>query len=440
MIATVERLLRKHTDVESTTYILAISMGVDSAVLLEIFYRLGHQVHAVHFNHNKRLTSKQEEEAFLNYCQQRNIKATAITVPELSGNFQNQARQFRYQELKQIASQYDHGVIVTGHHLDDQIETYIQRLFTGSRFINRRGMCEYNIYNHHAYFRPFIKFEKEALYTAANDSNILFFEDQSNTDNVYTRNQIRNQLVPQLANIFPKYKQNIQEDINEARQLTSYFDQQLAVFFQTYVTHEDDLFSIDQEAFNAVHPYMQGLVLERCVKDLGFSLKRVQYEMMKQYARKRNKKVYVKDTLSFTAFTQQIRIEKIADSQNTKEDYAFFLKDSSIKLPNPYKLWYNDKNNGYDDVLEIYQEDLPFLNVRNHRKGDRVLLNTHHKRVSRIFIDAKLPQEKRSTYPLIEDIRTKQIIWIPMMYKSYKRNINEKTVQIYFTDGGFHAR
>lgn len=424
-----------NTDVTS---ILSVSMGVDSAVLLELYYQLGYAVHVVHFNHHKRPEAEIEAQYVQSYCDARQITCTIIDVPDISGNFQEQARNFRYTQLERIASRYSQSAIVTAHHLDDQVETYLYRMLSGSSLVKRIGILPYEKRSEYSYFRPLSTIEKAEIYAVAKTSQIKYFEDSTNKESNYMRNRLRNQVIPMIAQVFPAYRKAIVNDIDETRQLSSYFQGQLSKF-SINVKFEDKRVLIEREKFMNEHQYMKALILEYYVKNIGISFKRARYEEMCKLIAGKQGIYLLKKGVALCVSNDTFSIGEFSNEEIKNEKYFFYLKDEHSKLPKPYKMWYNDRNNGSDDMFEIHHEDLPFLVVRNTQSGDEVKLGEHRKRVSRIFIDSKLPRMKRESYPIVEDIRTGEIVWIPMMYKSYKRDETREMLQIYFTDGGFYA-
>lgn len=425
--------------IEDRTYVLAVSMGVDSAVLLEAFHRLQYSIHVVHFNHQKRMESVIEAQYIKQYCTQRNIVLSIIDVPKQSGNFQNQARVFRYQQLKQIASLYQDGIITTAHHFDDRVETYIQRLFGGSSVMSRGGMEIFQQNGDTQYFRPFLQVEKSDLYRCAAHTEITFFEDQSNHENHYQRNRIRNQVVPVIKECFPAYKHAIANDLEEIILLNEYLEVEYSQFELHSIERTSSMIYIDCADFLSKHPYFQNSIIERSVKSLGFHLKRERYPEIRQVIERGQQSYLIKKGLYLHVLDGQIMIGLSLAEKYEAAPYDFFLCEGFLKLPKQYNMWYNDRNNGGDDFFVIDQEDLPFLKVRNSKSGDEIQIGSVHKRVNRLFIDKKLPRFKRHSYPVVEDIRTGQIVWVPMFYKIYTREKTRKKIYVYFSDGGFHA-
>lgn len=438
LLETLKKCEKKYFQ-NNTVLVLSVSMGVDSAVLLEACHRQNYLMHVVHFNHHRREQSVVEEAFLKEYCQKRDIRYSIIDVPQFNGNFQSEARGFRYTQLEMIAKQYDSSLVVTAHHVDDQVETYLQRLMTGSSIIKRTGMKIYEQRENVHYLRPFLTIEKQYLYEVASENNIHYFEDESNFENDYTRNQIRNQIVPSIQHVFPTYRKAVQNDIAEACELAAYFDAQWQMFAQDNVIVLTHGIRIERKIFLSMHEYMQGVILERVVRQHHFSLKRSRYGEMKQLILKGQGRLLLKKSYYLEVFETHFFISLKEDKVEQIQPYCFFLNEGCEKLPKPYELCYNYGYSNCDDMLEIHSEDLPFLQVRNYKQEDRVQIGNHHKRVQRLFIDKKVPAYKRPVYPIIEDTRTNQIVWIPNVYKSYKRDEAKEMLKIYFKDGGFYA-
>lgn len=439
MVQKVQSQCQQHGNHDQLTYILAVSMGVDSAVLLEIFNQLPYSFHVVHFNHHKRQESQAEAAYLQSYCDQRGIPCTIFDVPKMEGNFQKHARTFRYQQLEMVAQNYQRSIITTAHHLDDQVETYIQRIFGGSSIAHRTGMRSDEKRGERIYFRPLLDVEKASLYESAEEGGVMYFEDHSNQENDYQRNQIRNEVVPSIHNCFPAYRQAVQNDLAETVLLSSYLETQYAIFEHKNIKYKQKTISIKCAEFLKEHEFFQKFIIEKCVKRFEVSLKRSRYDEIVRWIYRKQSSVMLKKGLYLHVLNDHIMIGESIAQKYEGEGYCFFLKEGFLKLPKPYNMWYNNENNGSDDFFEMKQEDLPFLKVRSSKHGDEIRIGNHHKRVSRLFIDKKVPQFKRSSYPIVEDIRTSQIVWIPMLYKLYTREKTEKMIQVYFLDGGFHA-
>ena len=113
--------------------ILAISGGIDSMVLLDLFKKQGFNIVICHVNHNQRKESEIEEKYLREYAKANDIPFELYDYhPKDKRNFQAVAHQKRYEFFYDISEKYNARYILTAHHKDDLAETILLRLITGS--------------------------------------------------------------------------------------------------------------------------------------------------------------------------------------------------------------------------------------------------------------------------------------------------------------------
>jgi|SRR6266487_868181 len=110
-------------------YILAVSGGPDSMFLLDNLRQKGYKIAVAHVNYHKREESNQDEKLVKKYCQTWNLPCCVLSIePDeclLAKNFQAWAREKRYNFFRKISQQKQTKYIVTAHHSDDHLETYL---------------------------------------------------------------------------------------------------------------------------------------------------------------------------------------------------------------------------------------------------------------------------------------------------------------------------
>ena len=109
-------------------------------------------------------------------------------------------------------------MIVTGHHLDDQVETVLFRIFRGTGIKGLSGIKEFSRVNNINFYRPLLKSTKEELLNYALVNNLLWVEDKSNKESKFSRNIIRNKLMPTISKRWP---QNCRNRVCRTRQFNS---------------------------------------------------------------------------------------------------------------------------------------------------------------------------------------------------------------------------
>ncbi len=214
-------LYTENLDPTSDTILIGISGGVDSVVLAQLFINSGFKIALAHVNYGQRgVESDQDEELVHGYASTWNVPAYVITYPndqDNKGNFQEKARNFRYQWFSSVAQQNKFSYIATAHHADDQIETFILHLMRASGIHGLSSMKP----KHENLIRPLLMVFKDELYAYAKKEGLQFREDASNQTAYYRRNYLRNKVIPLLENGFPNAKRNILKSISLMNQSVS---------------------------------------------------------------------------------------------------------------------------------------------------------------------------------------------------------------------------
>ncbi|MDR0847127.1 MAG: tRNA lysidine(34) synthetase TilS [Lactobacillales bacterium] len=204
-----------------SSVLLAISGGVDSMVLLDLFEKT-HRAFKVefkiaHFNHKQRQASDEEEK----YFQER---GAIIGIYEGDKSDEASLRQARYDFFESLEG-IDY--IVTAHHADDNAETYLLKLIR-----NNDGMPTGIKEIRGNIVRPLLPFSKKEIINYANQNNLKWFEDETNAQNDYTRNKVRNLIIPEIEKLNPSFSTNINETIKENEILERYLDAKLSPLYE----------------------------------------------------------------------------------------------------------------------------------------------------------------------------------------------------------------
>lgn len=182
---------------------IAYSGGLDSSVLLDIFYKLSIKnsllIEAIHVNHNINKESKIWEDHCKAVCNSINIPLKIISTKILTkgGGIESAARNKRYEIFTNILE--DSEQILTAHHQDDTAETILLRLFRGTGIDGLIGPAETRELGKGYLIRPLLSLSKKHLKSYADKNGISYIEDKTNFSDDQDRNYIRNKILP-LAN------------------------------------------------------------------------------------------------------------------------------------------------------------------------------------------------------------------------------------------------
>jgi tRNA(Ile)-lysidine synthase len=238
----------------NASYLLAVSGGVDSMVLLHCFASLGLKISVAHVNYQLRAADSDADEALVqNFCLKNNIPFHLKSLNEDSETkinneekgIQEKARKIRYDWFKTLQEEFTYDILVTAHHAHDQVETMLLFLLRGTGTKGLRGMQIFN----KQHWRPFLHTSKAALETYAIEYKVPFRQDKSNFSTKYLRNQIRLELIPAIEKIQNNYLHNFlttSQNLSEAVDLEA---QLLLNFWKSNAIETNSCSSIELSKF-----------------------------------------------------------------------------------------------------------------------------------------------------------------------------------------------
>lgn len=189
---------------------VGVSGGTDSMALLHYLHsisdELDFEVVGVHIDHNIRENSSEDASFVLNYCRENGIRAYKfkVDVPKLAQergvSLEVAARDARYGVFDALVKKCAVDKIAIAHHMSDQAETILLNLFRGTGISGARGM---DLIRDGIYIRPMLFTEKSQILKYIDDNQIPFVEDYTNADTTFSRNYIRNEILPLIMKRWP---------------------------------------------------------------------------------------------------------------------------------------------------------------------------------------------------------------------------------------------
>lgn len=214
--------------------LVSVSGGLDSMVLCDLLLKSDLDFSIAHVNYKLRKKESDFDENFVkNYANQKQINFYSIShdLSTYNKSIQAKAREIRYEFLYKLRDENKFDYILTGHHLDDNIETIFLNLIRGKKNNSFLGIRE----KHNQLLRPLINFTKDEIKKYALEHNLSWRDDSTNKENKYERNKIRNLIIPVLNKVNPRYRtsfKNLFEISNlEFNIKNRYFDLDLSKFF-----------------------------------------------------------------------------------------------------------------------------------------------------------------------------------------------------------------
>ncbi|EIE3613813.1 tRNA lysidine(34) synthetase TilS [Staphylococcus pseudintermedius] len=384
--------------------VVAVSTGIDSMVLLHqllhdetLTYR---QLTCLHVHHGLREASEQEATFIQHYCEQHDIpfymkRLDLSDVVAEGRSIQNDAREMRYQWFDTMMHQLDADGLLTAHHEDDQVETIFYRLFTGKSTRSSLGMSTIEARNGYRLYRPLLNTSKHVIRAYQQQHDVPYFEDTSNASNTYVRNDIRNRILPQID-------ENAQLKSQQLLKLKAWYDEAFMLmqhevdnFIERFVTTNAHSFTVSRYAFNALTYHVKILTLDTLLHQFEDTVT-ISERAYADWLQKLAGPVAQTQLMHTNQWHADIVYDKLvimAPMQKSLDTYTIQVTEAGT-----YRF-------GCYDVQITDMTDLPGskLCIRSRQPDDRIARHDgHHKKVSRLMIDAKVPTYLRAQIPIIE--------------------------------------
>jgi len=409
--------------------LLAVSGGIDSMVMLHLFQSLQYEITIAHCNFQLRDTESFNDENFIRtYADEHQIPAfithfdTKTFADDYKLSIQVAARELRYNWFNELVQSHKFDYVLTAHHADDNLETFLINLSRGTGVSGLTGIPQQN----QSIIRPLLIFSRNEIEAYAKANKIEWREDSSNASDNYLRNKIRHKLVPVLKELnaeFLKAFQKTQNYLRESHDLAE--DASIMVYQQ-----------VAQEANDEIH----------------FNLKK-----LRQLP---NYRSYLYQWLVEFGFTAWDDIYNLADSQSGKQIFSpshRLVKNREYFILSPLSKL--DKNDKFDidqnvkgvnfpinltlcktthisqpsnSVIFVDEAKLKFpLLLRRWKEGDSFKpagMNGQSKKVSKFFKDERMSViEKENVWLLCSG---EQIVWIVGIRQDERFKSTEITKQI----------
>ena len=423
-------------DYRNKSYLVALSAGSDSMALAQLSIMNGMKIAIAHCNYMLRgEESNGDENMVINFFENLNIPVyikqfdTKTIAHKEKQSIQLIARKLRYDFFYELAEQHQFDFILTGHHFDDKIETFIINLGRGSGLKGLKGIppCNGKI------IRPLLSYSKEDLLSFCKILHIPFRDDSSNLDSKYKRNFVRNEALPLMASQFPGFKENVGVTMNIINEYYKYVQKKVEA---------------QLEICTKPHDYGSKLLLD------SLTDKELTPFIVREYLEKR--------TFSMSDTDDMIHALSI-----NKSGIKLIGKDGSIAISDRQKIIYINKEipdfcfdlnlkDGFmdlwfgrvtirkveDETMKI-GENQYLLNVskleekiiiRSKHDGDKIRslgMNGSFQKLQDVYTNAKLDYLEKRLQPVF--VKNSGIFWVPGLKRS-QRNINSDHCVVYILE------
>lgn len=411
--------------------IVSVSGGVDSMVLLHVLHTMDYPLIVAHVNHQRRKASDEEYVRLQRYCKTLEIPFEGTRYEEAEpGNFQANARDFRLEFLKDTARKYGSRLIMTAHHQNDRIESFLMRLSEGRTLNALTSIRPVLIAEGFKIVKPFLSIPKSTLETYAKNHELPYFEDASNQDTIYTRNFIRHELIPRFKEMNASFEASLPNLLDELEEADDLIEKTV---LRHPGFHED---TVSLSEFLSLSPLLKRRFLKRKIqtylpdyhpskKELNALIQTIDLPnnavvpLKKGYALHKEYQVFFirrqDDDMGFSIKITGPGLFAVPDGSTLEISNEKKVRN----LTKVFELWYND------DVYPLY--------LRHRRDGDRIRFNYGHKKIKDLFIDLKIPPHKRNKILLLCDDKN-NVLWIPSLDLKAVQDEGANPLYLHFHD------
>jgi tRNA(Ile)-lysidine synthase len=412
--------------------LLAVSGGLDSAVMAELFHQAGFSFAIAHCNFHLRGQESDRDEEFVRSlaaeCGVRLFVEHFNTTSFARKNklsIQVAARNLRYDWFEKVLSEEGYDYIATAHHLDDQIETFFINLSRGTGIAGLHGILP----KQGRIIRPLLFATRAELEKYARENQVRSVEDSSNRSLKYTRNRIRHRIIPEFEKLNPSFREAMQETIYKIRDAEDIFNDIVAKEKKRLLALAETGWKIEIAELMKLSPARTWLYA--LLSDFDFTpavvgdiLSSLEEQPGKLFHSPTHRLVKDRDFLLISPHLE-------ADPDSRFEVYPDSVEDLPVRLEFqmiPGKP--SDLRTGSETIfLDHDKLQLP-LTIRRWREGDHFIPfgMKHRKKLSNFFIDMKFSLiQKENTWLLCSG---EDIVWIVGVRPDERFKVTDETKRV----------
>ena len=445
------RVMTGHRMTEKGNRVLiGVSGGADSVCLLflmsELRERLGITVEALHVHHGIRGRSADEDCRFTEeLCRSliipcRTVYADIPAFAAKEGLSEEEAgRLIRYSAFNESGADR----IAVAHHMEDSAETTLFNLFRGTGI---QGLCGIRPVSGNI-IRPLIFCTRQEIEEYCREKGLSWREDETNADVELSRNRIRHNIIPEAERINPGAVRHIYEASEKLGSIWEYVDGEAEKLFKAVsdISGLPERLEMSIPGLEKGAPVLRGLALKKAItitagreKDITTTHVKALDDLTKGIS---GKKLSLPYGLMAERSFDVLIVRKTNDEEKAAENKAeipFRItedgSESVIVLPDGRKLICSislEKENipvsGYTKWLD-YDKIKDTAVWRTRRRGDRISIQGGSRKLKDLFIDEKIPAEKRDSIFLFA--RGNDVIWVPGLRIGHSYRITEETKRV----------
>lgn len=437
----VKRVIEHHSMLKDCSGVVAaVSGGCDSSVLLHILWRLSTEMNfkilCAHINHNLRGGESDRDEAFVrSLCEKYGIECRVLSanVAEYAErnhlSTEEAGRKLRYEFFEHCADELSENArIATAHSLSDCAETFV---FNSARGASLSGICGIPPVRGRI-IRPLIEFSREQIEAYAGEHGVEFVTDSTNLTDEYTRNKIRHGVIPVMKEINPGFEKAFLRLMKNLGETRNFIDSEAKRLLDEARTEG----GFDGRILEKAHPAIKNRAAAEILDFFGF---RFDNERTLRLSERFGEKDF-KEELSEGGYLVQKNgiIKRETKPDETKKIPEFPFSEGEILLIPGKKaeiriLSEEELKNSYKFNNIVLKDTFDFDKIqgsaviRSRKTGDKADIHGGTKSLKKLFIEEKIPSEKRNSVAVVSD--EEGVVWIEGLGAARRARLSEKTVR-----------
>ncbi|OCB70190.1 tRNA lysidine(34) synthetase TilS [Flavobacterium crassostreae] len=377
--------------IENKKLLLATSGGLDSMVMVQLFKELGYTIAIAHCNFQLRGLESFEDQKFVEeYAAAQAIPAfvtlfdTQAYAKDYNVSTQVAARDLRYNWFYELLETQGFDYLLTAHHADDNLETFLIHLSRGTGLEGLTGIPEQN----GSVLRPLLVFSRNTILEYAQQKSVQWREDSSNASDTYLRNKIRHHVVPLLKDLHPQFMDAFQKTQTYLQQSASLVADASIMVYQQVVHQKEQAFYIDLPKLLQLPNYQT--YLYQWLKDFGFTAWQDIYNLVNGMSGKQ----VLAPEYRLLKDREYLIVSKIEIPNNTP---IYYITEDLQEVNIPLKLSFSKTNKtavAANKGIFVAVDKLQYpLVIQRWQDGDSFKplgMNGKSKKLSKFFKDEKL--------------------------------------------------
>lgn len=409
--------------------LLAVSGGIDSMVMCDLFRKIEGEKAIVHCNFQLRGAESFEDEQFIKaYADDNDLRVfithfdTKAFADDYHLSTQVAARELRYNWFYELLATHDFDFLLTAHHADDNLETFLINLSRGTGLDGLTGIPLQN----EKVVRPLLHFTRDEIETYAEEHQLQWREDSSNATDKYLRNKIRHNVVPALKELNPDFLASFQKTLGYLQETQILAEDASIMVYQQVAQEANDEIHFNLKKLKQLPNYRS--YLYQWLKEFGFTAWNDIYNL----AESQSGKQVFSPTHRLIKNREHFILSPLPCENKEQE---FLIPENSRDVNFPLNLSFcktADISKTSNSVIFVDEEKLHFpLVLRQWKEGDVFQpagMDGHSKKVSKFFKDEKWSlTEKENCWILCSD---NQIVWIVGNRQDERFKATQMTKQI----------